>query len=225
MDGREVMGALIQRGYTPIQAAAIAGHVIQESGGDPTNVNQKEGAQGLLQWRLDRLDNLRNFAKERGVAPTDPNLQLDFIAREMSGPEAKSSAAFRSATDLQSASAALKPYIRFGDNSDATRLNNARFLLGQGPLAPSTSRPAAIPAVANAGAPAVSDGAQEKEPLLGALAAVPKQIASAQNTPAPLQLAAPAQIALPQPDANQAILRARQMAQAMLSMGNTGIVT
>ena len=112
-------------------SAALAGHVLQESGGDPTNVNKAEDAHGLLQWRLDRWQNLQNFAKERGLSPTDPQVQLDFIGREMAGPEAKAGRGFMAAGDVQAASAALKPYIRFGDASAPTRLNNAVGLLRQ----------------------------------------------------------------------------------------------
>lgn len=148
--GEFVFRGLVDRGYSPVHAAALAGHAVQESGGNPRAFNEKEGAEGLLQWRLDRRDNLHRFAKERGTDPSDPNLQLDFIAREMGGPEAKAGAKFSAATDLPSASAALKSYIRFGDRSDETRLNNARALLGTraGMPAPvaSTSSPAAASA-------------------------------------------------------------------------------
>jgi Phage tail lysozyme len=140
MNGRELMGALQQRGYSPVQAAALAGHMLQESGGDPTNVNPQEDAHGLLQWRLDRWDNLRKFASDRGTDPTDVNTQLDFIRQEMNGPEAKSSQSFLRAGDVDTASSALKPYIRFGDNSAQARLDNARGILGQGP-SPITTPP------------------------------------------------------------------------------------
>jgi hypothetical protein len=131
MNGLDMMRGFIARGYTPTQAAALAGHALQESGGDPTNVNQAEGAHGLLQWRNDRWQGLQDFAKSQGKDPNDPEVQMDFVGREMSGPEAKGSAAFRNSTDVASASAALKPYIRFGDNSAGTRLNNSVGLLNQ----------------------------------------------------------------------------------------------
>lgn len=131
MSGLDVMRGLIQRGYSPHQAAALAGHVLQESGGDPSNVNKAEDAHGLLQWRLDRWQNLQDFAKSQNRSPTDPEVQLDFIGREMSGPEAKAARGFQSAGDVGAASAALKPYIRFGDSSAPTRLNNAVGLLAQ----------------------------------------------------------------------------------------------
>jgi hypothetical protein len=129
MNGSEIMQGLIGRGYTPYHAAAIAGHILQESGGNPSALNKGEGANGLVQWRLDRWDNLQNFAKSQGKSPNDANVQLDFIGKEMDGPEKKSSEAFRNATDVSSASDALRKYIRFGDDSAGTRLNNSVGLL------------------------------------------------------------------------------------------------
>ena len=100
------MKGLIDRGYTPVQAAALVGHILQESGGNPADVNLKEDAHGLLQWRLDRWQALQNFARERGVPVSDPNLQLDFIGREMHGNEARNAAGFLNAGDVAGASAA-----------------------------------------------------------------------------------------------------------------------
>lgn len=131
MDGLQIVQGLIARGYSAHQAAALAGHMLQESGGNPSAVNQKEGANGLMQWRLDRWDNLQKFAKDQGKSPTDPDVQLDFVRRELDGPEKKAGAAFLAAPDVASASAALKPYIRFGDDSAGARLSNATALYGK----------------------------------------------------------------------------------------------
>lgn len=127
---RDVMQRLIARGLSPVHAAALVGHGIQESSLDPAAYNPKEDAFGMIQWRGDRLANLRRFAAERGVRPDDRDTQLDFILKEMSGPEAKAGSAFFAAADLPAAHAALKRYIRYGDNSDAPRLAHAQALLG-----------------------------------------------------------------------------------------------
>ena len=131
MNGLQMVQALVQRGYSPMQAAALAGHAGQESGYDPTNVNKGEDAHGLLQWRGSRWQGLQDFAKAQGKNPTDANVQLDYIGKEMHGPEAKSAAGFLAAPDVASASAALKPYIRFGDDSAGKRLGNSMDLYGQ----------------------------------------------------------------------------------------------
>lgn len=137
MDGLQIVQGLIQRGYSPHAAAALAGHMLQESGGNPAAVNRDEGANGLMQWRLDRWEGLQNFAKAQGKSPTDPEVQLDFVGKELAGPEKKAGSAFLAAPDVASASAALKPYIRFGDDSAGARLNNATSLyakLNGGPV-------------------------------------------------------------------------------------------
>lgn len=167
MDGLEMVRGLIARGYSPPQAAALAGHMLQESGGNPAAVNSKEGANGLLQWRLDRWDNLQSFAKERGKSPTDPDVQLDFVRKELEGPEKKAGSAFLAAPDVATASAALKPFIRFGDDSAATRLANANNLFTQ-----FNGDPAAAP--------------------VGALASGPSSIGGQAAAAAPTAMAAPA---------------------------------
>lgn len=185
MDGPSIVQGLIARGYSPVHAAALAGHMLQESGGDPAAFNPKEDAHGILQWRGDRWAGLQALAKSRGTAPDDPQVQLDFITHEMNGPEAKAGALFRSTADLPSASAALKKYIRFGDNSDGTRLNNARGLLGTPsigmlPSAPSVSRetlPIAGASPAMPSAPAQPDDSA----LMAALANIPKMLQAQQQ--------------------------------------------
>lgn len=124
---------LTSHGYSPVQAAAIAGNIQQESGGNPVALNRGEGAYGLIQWRLDRRKALEDFANSRGTTAADPYTQLDFIGHEMRGAESRNAAPFLSATDLPGANAALKRYIRYGDDSEGTRLSNAAGLLGQSP--------------------------------------------------------------------------------------------
>lgn len=230
MNGLEIVRGLIDRGYSPHAAAALAGHMLQESGGNPSAVNQGEGANGLLQWRLDRWDNLQKFAKDQGKSPNDPNVQLDFVGQEFAGPEKKAGAAFLSAPDLPSASAALKPYIRFGDNSADTRMNNAASLYNQlngdkvgalatgaapvDPVSPinPTSTASDAPAAAAPAAPAPS----ALDNLASSLAG-PKeqQAAAAPKAPeyAPLQ-----NIQMPQPNMGQS----QQIAAAIARMYGIG---
>lgn len=154
------------RGYSPHQAAALAGHMLQESGGNSAAVNPREGANGLMQWRGDRWQGLQDFAKGQGKSPTDPDVQLDFVGKELNGAEKKAGSAFLAAPDVASASAALKPFIRYGDNSDAVRLGNAQGLFSQIGGAP-VGELAAAPAAAPLGAAAAPVGA------LGTAAAAP----------------------------------------------------
>jgi hypothetical protein len=133
---------LTSQGYSPVQAAAIAGNIQQESSGNPSALNQGEGAYGLIQWRLDRRKALEDFAKSRGTSPADPYAQLDFIGHEMRGTESRNAAPFLAAQDLPSANSALKRYIRYGDDSEGTRLTNAAGLLGGNFGQPSAPQPA-----------------------------------------------------------------------------------
>ena len=71
--------------FSPIVSAAIAGNLYHESTGiDPTNDKGDNGsAFGIAQWRLDRQDNLRAFAKEQNKPVTDLTVQLDFLIKEL----------------------------------------------------------------------------------------------------------------------------------------------
>jgi len=119
---------LIARGFSPVQAAVLAGNIQQESGFNPEAYNAKEDAYGGIQWRLDRKANLEQYAKATGRKVSDPEAQMDFLVMEMTGAignEAKNAAAFLAAQDPVTANKALKKYIRYGDDSEGARLNNA----------------------------------------------------------------------------------------------------
>lgn len=126
---------LIARGFSPVQAAVLAGNIQQESGFNPQAYNPKEDAFGGIQWRLDRKANLEKYAKATGREASDPEAQMDFVVMEMTGAignEAKNAAAFLAAQDPATANKALKQYIRYGDNSENARLGNALSYLGGG---------------------------------------------------------------------------------------------
>lgn len=126
-----VYNGLIARGFSAPQAYALMGNMQQESNFNPSAFNEKEGALGLLQWRQDRRANLQSFAASQGKSVNDLNTQLDFIKYETTkGAEAGNAAAFYAANDVGSANAALKKYIRYGDDSEGTRLANAQAYAG-----------------------------------------------------------------------------------------------
>ena len=168
---------LVSKGYQPHQAAALIGNMMQESSMNPSATNPKEGAYGLIQWRQSRLQGLHDFARTRGTNPSDPQTQMDFIGQEMQGSEAKSGSTFMSAPDLPSANAALKQYIRYGDNSEQTRLSNALGLLNQAtqmPVQAIPGQPTTQTASANGGllgglhiglGEGVAPAAQEQDPM------------------------------------------------------------
>jgi len=227
-----VFSGLIARGYAPVQAAAIAGNVAQESGGNPAAVNQGEDAHGLLQWRLDRWRGLQDFAKARGTDPTDLGTQLDYIGHEMAGPEAKSSGGFLAATDLGGANAALKKYIRYGDDSEGIRLRNAQGFLAGGAAGPATvssqtASPTPPTGILSAGAPPASptgapgilnaspddDGLAAQRAFQGTLANL---MAQQQQQQAPIPAFAPINFAVP-----RGISRARLLSALQSPLGGS----
>lgn len=130
---KQYIDGLVRRGFSPAQAAALAGNIQSESAGNPTAYNADENAYGLMQWRLDRKTGLEDYARSTGRDPRDPEAQLDWLAVEMTGPEAKSARGFLAAQDPASASAALKGYIRYANGTENERLNNTlSFAQGYG---------------------------------------------------------------------------------------------
>jgi hypothetical protein len=141
-DPKFLMDRLMKNGYSRAQAAAIVGNLQRESGLASNNMNKDEGAYGLMQWRGPRFDALQNFAAQKGTLWTDPGTQADFIAHEMKTTEAKNAAPFMAATTVDEASAALKPVIRYGDQSLPQRTMFARNAFGAAdPVAPEAAAP------------------------------------------------------------------------------------
>ena len=115
-----------QRGYSPTAIAAILGNGQQESGNDPeTDPGDNGTAFGAMQWRGPRYAALQGLAKAQGKDVSDPDIQATHLFNELDGPESKAGAALKSATDLNSANDAMKSYLRYGDDSYNTRLQNA----------------------------------------------------------------------------------------------------
>jgi hypothetical protein len=63
--------------------------MMQESGAnlDPNAWNEKEGAFGIMQWRGDRLENLKKFAKSAGTPINDLETQVRFAWWERNNSE------------------------------------------------------------------------------------------------------------------------------------------
>jgi hypothetical protein len=220
MNGDQIYHGLLNRGYSAPQAAALTGNILQESGGDPTNVNAKEGAHGLLQWRQSRYQGLLDYANGRGTSPDDPNTQLDYIGVEMGGPEKRSAAGFQGANDVQSANSALKGYIRYGDNSQGTRLAYAQQFLPQGTATPAPMSMAGPQQPAQS-APQQAAPEQPKPQNNAQPAAAPAPAAAPTPTLTPDQIAQLA--AVPQaPNILPARPNPYAMARAPFSLGGIG---
>lgn len=221
MDGLQIVQGLIQRGYSPHAAAALAGNILQESGGNPSALNKGEGANGLLQWRLDRWENLKKFADEQGKSPNDPQIQMDYIGKEIAGPENKAGSKFLAAPDVESANAALKGFIRYGDDSAGTRLANAKSLYSQmnGPVGAldqaATPPPQPGPPTVLASSPDASPAAPPANPLanLASVLGGGQQAAAPQQPQAP-EFAPLQQIQMPHAQTGQSQQIAAALAKA-----------
>ena len=116
-----------KRGYTPIQIAAMVGNRYQESANRPLDaVGDNGSAYGAFQWRLDRQNALRQSGDV-----SNPMTQVNHFFNELDGPEQKAGQLLRNSQTLEDANSAMKRFLRYGDNSEGTRLNYARAYLGQ----------------------------------------------------------------------------------------------
>ena len=121
-----LMARLMKSGLSRAQAAAMVGNLRRESSLISNNMNEGEGAYGLMQWRGDRFQNLQDFAAKQGKPWTDPDVQADFAVHEMrSGNERKAGSAFLGATDVAGANQALKGVIRYADRPGETEKRGA----------------------------------------------------------------------------------------------------
>jgi hypothetical protein len=82
--GQKVVSGLMQRGFTKEESSAISGNISAESS-FKTGVTNSIGAFGLMQWLGPRKQQLFEFAKSQNKDPSDLNLQLDFIKKELKG--------------------------------------------------------------------------------------------------------------------------------------------
>lgn len=191
--GHAIYQGFIARGFNPAQSAVLAGNMQQESSFKPTAWNAASQAGGLMQWRLDRLTGLQSYAAATGRDPGDPNAQMDYVVHEMTGPEAKNSAAFLKATDVAGANAALKRYVRYGDTEAGNRLQYAMNIANQVKQFDAAGNPVeaqAAPATpAQSAAPAAPAQAAPQLPAADGDALLEKYLGGGQPAPSP---AAPA---------------------------------
>jgi len=73
------------KGLNDIQCAAFVGNFYEESKFITKAHNKSENARGIVQWRLDRLSGLANFAKKVKKKWHDFELQLDYAWHELTG--------------------------------------------------------------------------------------------------------------------------------------------
>ncbi len=163
----EVTKFFVDKGFSPEQAAGIAGNLMQESSLNPNAINKEgggQGAHGIAQWRGDRWTGLQEFAKSRGTSPYDLYTQLEYIMHELNTREKKALDLLKKSTTAEEAARNFsKAYERAGAGAhDEKRVAYANQ---------------ALQSFSKAGSPEMMTAA----PMGGAAAGT--QIASAATTP------------------------------------------
>lgn len=113
-------------GLTPIQASGILGNMQTESSFRTNALNKGEGAIGLAQWEGGRRTQLEAFAAGQGKPVTDWHVQVDFMMKELKGPERGAWNALQAARSPSEAAHAFdKFYERSAGTSRGERMANA----------------------------------------------------------------------------------------------------
>jgi len=184
--GRRAFSFYRGLGYSPPQAAALAGNAMAESGGSTSIVGDQGKALGIFQWHPDRQARLFDYAKSQGLDPRSEQAQLGFFDWELKNTERRAGEMLRSAQTPEEAQAAvlasLRPQgFRMSDPTQSHnyggRLKNTMSLLsaeggGVTPMDPSAlTAGQTTPTVANAASTATPmQSAMKKEGgLLGGL--------------------------------------------------------
>lgn len=103
----------VRKGYSPVAAAGIVGNLVQESGVRSTGVVGDGGtAFGVAQWREERFDNLKRFAKGQGKDWRDEEVQFAFIDHELNTSEGRAGSALKEAKTPEEAAAAFAHFER-----------------------------------------------------------------------------------------------------------------
>jgi Phage tail lysozyme len=137
--GRRAYNYYLNLGYRPVQAAALAGNAMAESGGSTNIVGDQGKALGLFQWHPDRQARLFSYAQSQGLDPRSETAQLGFFDWELKNTEKRAGEMLSSAQTPEAAQAAVLASLRPRgfSMSDPTqshnyggRLKNTMSLLG-----------------------------------------------------------------------------------------------
>lgn len=91
--GKTFVEGMVSRGWTPEEAAGVAGNVHAESGFRPGIQEQKpiagRGGYGLIQWTGPRRVAFERYARDTQRDPADPAAQMDWLHMERTGGSTK----------------------------------------------------------------------------------------------------------------------------------------
>lgn len=126
----------VGKGLTNFQAAGIVGNLDQESGTDPTAVQQGGPGRGIAQWSVggrwdtDSGDNAVAYASQQGQDVWSLNLQLDFIWYELTNFSGYGLAALKATTNVTDATVAFETdFEGCGTCDQSTRISYAQAVL------------------------------------------------------------------------------------------------
>ena len=88
--GKYIVNYFQNKGLTKEQASGIAGNLFKESSFKTNAIGDTHlptSSEGIAQWREGRLNNLKNFAKNKNVDYKDLNTQLDYLWDELNSSE------------------------------------------------------------------------------------------------------------------------------------------
>jgi len=124
------------KGLTNFQAAGIVGNLDQESGVDPSSVQQGGPGRGIAQWSVggrwdtDANDNVLAYASQQGQSSTSLTLQLDFIWYELTTFSGYGLAALKASTNVTDATVAFETdFEGCGTCDQSTRISYAEGVL------------------------------------------------------------------------------------------------
>ena len=127
-----VVDGLVARGMPEHVAQGFAMNFADESAFNPQAVGDSGNAYGLAQWNGPRKRALFDFAERQGKNPADPNVQMDFLAHEVQGPESAAWGKIAATSDPRSAAAAVLNYFERPAETHRAR-REAAYLGGRAP--------------------------------------------------------------------------------------------
>lgn len=121
--GQYIAQSLVKKGWTPEQAAGIAGSLLQESGGNEKAVNKTSGAEGIGQWLGVRKKNFEKYAGH-SLAQSTLDEQINFMNYELTqGDERGAGKRLKAA---QTPEEAARIHSQYYERPGAAEANNAR---------------------------------------------------------------------------------------------------
>lgn len=140
-----VRKGLIARGMDPHLADGFVLNIGDESNFNTSAVGDGGNAFGLVQWNGSRMRNLKAFAAEKGMDPSDADLQMDFLMHELNGDEAGAWGKIKGAKTAGEAGALIVNEFERPAEQHRARREAAYLAYGSGPAPAEAPPPAETP--------------------------------------------------------------------------------